>query len=87
MNAKSGKNTRDWRSFLSPEEREALRKIEEETRVIDARRRELTNERRLIRDRASQRWAHARARGAEPGLFGPVGGQKVDSSRQREARE
>jgi len=77
---------RDWRSLLSPDEAEELQKIEAETRAIDRRRRDLTAQRRLIRDRGAKRWVASQKRDAQPELIQTTG-QKVDSSRQREACE
>jgi len=86
MSEKARRSKRDWQPYLLQEEREMLHKIEAEKKALDERRRHLANERRLIRDRAGQRFVLAQERDAQPELFQTTG-QKVDSSRQREACE
>ena len=79
MSDNGKRGVRDWRSFLSDDEREELRKIDEETSQIDKRRRHLTHKRRLIVDRAGRRSVCAKDRPARAGLLNADELEKVAS--------
>ncbi|MFA7504241.1 MAG: hypothetical protein WCZ28_06045 [Burkholderiaceae bacterium] len=54
----AGRRHRPWRDFLTSDEREQLARIDREIGEIDARRRDLSRDRRLITNRATQRAAY-----------------------------
>jgi hypothetical protein len=58
------RKSRHWREHLNPDEVEALAALEQEARTIDQRRREISRELQLIRQRGGQRYVASMARRA-----------------------
>lgn len=53
----SERKSRPWREHLKPSEIELLEALQQEARLIDSRRRQISVEMQLLRQRGGQRWA------------------------------